>query len=77
MAEQTKKTLKPDVAAKYDANESFLYGQKLVFPFYKKHGVDGKPLHELTIEEADKLMQHNALNGVLSLKVKAAAPAAK
>ncbi len=75
MAESKKQSLKPEVAAKYEATENFLFGQKLVFPHYKVHGIAGKPLHELSLEEADKLVGAKALNGVLKLKDAPAKPA--
>jgi len=63
-----KKNLQPEVAAKYTAVENFLYGQKLVFPHENKHGIGGKPLHELTLAEADTLVSLGCLKGVLTLK---------
>ena len=63
-----KKNLQPEVAAKYTATENFLYGQKLVFPKQSVHGIGGKPLHELTLAEADTLHGLGCLKGVLTLK---------
>lgn len=63
-----KRSLNPEVAAKYTATENFLYGQKLVFPKENQHGIGGKPLHELTLNEANTLHALGCLNGVLSLK---------
>lgn len=63
-----KRSLNPEVAAKYTATENFLFGQKLVFPKQTVHGIGGKPLHELTLAEADTLHGLGCLKGVLSLK---------
>lgn len=63
-----KRNLQPEVAAKYTAVDNFLYGQKLVFPKENQHGIGGKPLHELTLAEADTLHGLGCLKGVLSLK---------
>jgi hypothetical protein len=63
-----KKNLQPEVAAKYTATENFLYGQKLVFPKQSVHSIGGKPLHELTLAEADTLVSLGCLKGVLTLK---------
>lgn len=62
------KKLKPEVAAKYDAEAAFLHGQKLVFGRQSKHLVANKALDELTLEEADKLYEAGAVKGVLTLK---------
>lgn len=72
-----KQKLQPDVAAKYDVKENFLYGQKLVFPS-KDHGVANKPAHELTVQEVDALIAAGVAKGIFTLKeVKPAAKAPK
>lgn len=65
---ENKHKLQEGVAGKYLVNPSFLGGRKLLFPRQHVHGVAHKPLHELTLEEVDRLLAAGVCKDIFQLK---------
>lgn len=60
--------LQEGVTGKYLVHPSFLGGRKLLFPKQHVHGVAHKPLHELTLEEVDRLLAAGVCTDIFQLK---------